>query len=281
MSGQVSARIQLSGTPASLQANNEIHLRDFVLDASPGLTADVEIRLALGMANLKANALARGSDPIRIEGSLPLKLEKRDTEYAFSSDGPLSATLNFPAIILAKLPRYLSPAVFTRGILSGNISIADSVQHPLITGGANLVDGQFLRGSMLSAGVNFKGRNAMIDFVHLRETPALDVSAKGELNFSDLDNARLRVFPTGTVFATTLATEDCVSSIEFFAGTPGILPSSQIQEIAVSGSVFTRSFTISFPSPNDVDPPPEFPFCGDDAAGRKTLTLQIPPAFSP
>lgn len=281
MSGQVSARIQLSGTPASLQANNEIHLRDFVLDGSPGLIADVEIRLALGMANLKANAIARGSDPAKIEGTLPLKLEKRDTEYALSSDGPLSATLNFPAIILTKLPRYLSPAVFTRGILSGNIAIADSVQHPLITGTANLVDGQFLRGSTLSAGVNFKGRNATIDFVHLRETPALDVSAKGELDFSDLENARLRVFPTATIFATTLATGDCVSSIEFFAGAPGILPSSQVQEIAVSGSAFSRSFTISFPSANDVDPPPEFPFCNDGASGRKTLTLQIPPAFSP
>lgn len=281
MSGQASAKIQLSGTPASLQGNSEIHLRDFVLDGAPGLTADVETRLALGMANFKATTIARGSDPVTIEGTLPLKLEKRDAEYAVSSNGPLSATLNFPAIILAKLPRYLSPAVFTRGILSGNIAIADSVQHPLITGSANLVDGQFLRGSMLSAGVNFKGRNATIDFVHLRETPALDVSANGELDLSDLDNARLRVFPTATIFATTLATGDCVSSIEFFAGAPGILPSSQIQEIAVSGSVFTRSFTISFPSPNDVDPPPEFPFCGDDASGRKTLTLQIPPALSP
>jgi hypothetical protein len=198
--------------------------------------------------------------------------------------------LNFPAIILAKLPRYLSPAVFTRGILSGNIAIGDSVQHPLITGNTNLVDGQFLRGSTLSAGVTFKGRNAMIDFVHLREPavssfdgirPPLDVSAKGELDFNDLDNARLRVFPTATVFATTFATGDCVSSIEFFAGVPGILPSSQVQEIAVSGNVFTRSFTISFPGPNNVDPPQEFPFCHDGASDRKTLTLQISPAFSP
>ena len=121
----------------------------------------------------------------------------------------------------------------------------------------------------------------MIDFVHLTETPALDVSAKGELHFSDLDNARLRVFPTATIFATALVADDCVSSIEFFAGAPGILPSRQIQELAFSGSVFTRSFTISFPSPNDVDRPPEFPFCHDSASDRKTLTLQISPAFSP
>jgi hypothetical protein len=290
MSGQVSARIQLSGTPASLQANNEIHLRDFVLDGAAGLTADVETRLALGMANFKVNAMARGSDPVKIEGTVPLQLEKRAAEYAISSNGPLSVTLSFPAIILAKLPRYLSPAIFTGGILSGNITIADSVQHPLITGSTNLVDGQLLRGSTVSTGVTFKGRNATIDFVHLTEhavpifdgiNPSLDVSGRGQLDFADLDNAQLRAFPAATIFATALATEDCVSGIEFFAGSPGILPSRQVQELAVSGSVFTRSFTISFPSPTDVDPPQEFPFCHDSASDGKALTLQISPVFSP
>src|SRR2546423_2052421 len=168
MSGSATGRIRFSGTPASLQGRTELHLHDFVLDAAPALTADLEIQLALGMANFKTNAIARGSDPVKIEGTLPLKLEKRDTEYALSSDGPLSATLNFPAIFLAKLPTYLSRGLLTRGILSGNINIADSVQHPLITGGANLVDAQFLRSSTVSAGGTFKGRNGAIGFVHFR-----------------------------------------------------------------------------------------------------------------
>lgn len=288
MSGQVSAKIQLSGTPASLQGNSEIHLQDFVLSSAPRVTANVETRLALGMATVKANAIARGSDPVKIEGTLPLKLEKRDAEYALSATGPVSATLNFPAIILAKLPRYLSPKIFTRGILSGNIAIADSVQHPLITGSMNLVDGQVLGGSTVSTGVTFKGRNAAIDFVHLREQrpnfsydgwipPWLDVSARGELDFANPDDARLRLFPAAAVFATALTAGDCVSRIEFFAGVPGIMPSRPVQEFAFSGSVFTQSFTISFPSANDVDPPDKFPFCHDGA----TLTLQISSAFTP
>ena len=290
MSGSATGRIQFSGTPASLQGRTELHLRDFVLDASPALTADLEIQLALGMANFKANAIARGSDPVRIEGTLPLKLEKRDAEYALSSDGPLSATLNFPAIFLAKLPTYLSRGVFTRGILSGNINIADSVQHPLISGSVNLVDGQLLRGLTVSAGVTFKGRNATIDFVHLREaagpifdgiTPSLDVSARGQLDFADLNDIELRVSPAAPIFATALDADDCVSSIGFFAGAPGILPSRQVQELGFSGSVFARSFTISFPDPNNVDPPDVFPFCRDGLSAGKTLTLQIVPAFIP
>jgi hypothetical protein len=293
LSGQVSARIQLSGTPASLQGNNEIHLRDFVLDGAAGLTADVETRLALGMATFKANAIARGSDPVRIEGTLPLQLQKRDAEYALSSDGPLSATLNFPAIILAKLPRYLSPAVFTRGILSGNIAIADSVQHPLITGNANLVDGQFLRGSTLSAAITFKGRNATIDFVHLRERslvlfdggtiPSLDTSGRGEISFPDADNVELKIVPAAPVLASppSLAADDCVNTIEFLAGYPGILPARKVQEITFGGSVFSRKLTISLPVPNGVDPPEVFPFCQDDPTHGKTLTFRIEPGLVP
>ncbi|HSP44846.1 MAG TPA: hypothetical protein VLO30_02525, partial [Chthoniobacterales bacterium] len=131
MSGQVSAKFQLSGTPASLQGNTEIHLHDFVLDGASPLTTDIETRLSLGMATFNTTTITRGSDPVKIGGTLPLKVKKRDAEYALSSDGPLSATLSFPAIFVDKLPRYLSRWIFTRGILSGNLAIADSVQQPL------------------------------------------------------------------------------------------------------------------------------------------------------
>src|SRR2546421_4005909 len=67
MSGRANGRVQLSGTPASLQAKTEFHLRDFVLDGSQGLTADIEIGLALAMAKFKARAGARGPGPGRVE----------------------------------------------------------------------------------------------------------------------------------------------------------------------------------------------------------------------
>jgi hypothetical protein len=291
MTGWVNTQIQLSGTPASLQGQTEFHLHDFVLDGAPALTADVEMRLGLGMANFKAAALARGSDPVRGEGTLPFQLEKRDAGYALASTGPLSATVNFPAIFLEKLPSYLSRGVFTRGILSGNMTIADSVRQPLITGSANLVDGQFLRGPAISAGVTFKGRNAAIDFVHLRgpeipvpndRIPRVDLSARGEIDFVNLDDIKLKISPAATILASppALAADDCVSSIEFYPLTLPRIPSRQIQEIGFSGSVYTGSFRISFPSPNDVDPPEVFPLCHDKTSRGKTILL-IAPSFSP
>jgi hypothetical protein len=281
------AQIQLSGTPASLQGNSEIHLHDFVLDGAPGLTADLETRLALGMANFKTTTIARGSDPIRIEGTVPLQLEKRDAEYAISSNGPLSVTLSFPAIILAKLPRYLSPTIFTRGILSGNITIADSVQHPLITGSANLVDGQLLRGSTVSTGVTFKGRNATIDYLHLGEAsyftsifdssvPSFEIAAHGEIDFPNLDEIKLKILPATHVLpsSSSIAAGDCVSSIEFHPIL--MLVSQPIQIIELDGSLFTRSFAISFPSIDGVRPSDVFPLCSDNSSPGKTLILTLP-----
>lgn len=293
MTGQASGLLQLSGTPASLQGNTAFHLRDFILDGSPGLTADVEARLGLGMTNFKLSAIARGSDPVKLEGVLPLKLEKRDVGYAVATKGPLSANLSFPAIFLAKLPSYLSRGIFTRGILSGNLTIADSVQQPLITGGANLVDGKFLRGPVASASVTFKGRNATIDFVHLREplvvvadelVPSLDVSARGEIDFVNLDNFQLKIFPAGMVLASppALAAGACINSIAFIpAGLSSALPSRQIQEFGLGGSVFTRSFTVTLPSPNGVDSPEIFSFCRDGVSRGQTLTIEIAPALVP
>jgi hypothetical protein len=280
MSGQANAQMQFSGTPASLQGKTEFHLRDFVLDAAPGLTVDVDTRLALGMANFKANAVARGSDPVRIEGILPLQFAKRDAGYALAVDGPVSATLNFPAIFLAKLPSYLSRGIFTRGILSGNLTIADSVQQPLITGSLNLIDGQLLRGTVLSASLGFKGRSAIIDFVRLKEGGA-DISARGEIDFRDQAAIESKLLPNVALIESgVLEPGDCINGVEFSDAVLSSQPSSQIREIHLSGNLFKKNATVSFSSPDVLETPPPFSLCLGESRG-KTLSLQLARPFSP
>jgi hypothetical protein len=292
MTGGINGRVQVSGTPASLQGRGEIHLRDFVLDAAPALTADFELQLALGMANIKASVAAKDSEPLTLEGAVPVRLEKRDTGYALTSDGPLSVAANFPAIFLAKLPSYLGRGIFTGGILSGNFTIADSVQHPLINGAVNLVDSKLLSGPAISAGLTFKGREALIDFVHVREPllvlfdnadiPLLDVSARGEINFADAADTELKIVPAAPIFASapSLDAPDCVNRVEVYAGS-AFLPATKIPEFTIRGNVFSQSFAIALPNPNGVDPPEIFPLCLENAAPGKTLTLRISPILAP
>jgi hypothetical protein len=279
VSGQASAQLQLSGTPASLQGKTEFHLRDFVVDGDAALTADMETRLALGMANFKAIATARGSDPVRLEGVVPLQLENHDADYALAVNGPLSATLNFPAIFLAKLPRYLSRGIFTRGILSGNVTIADSVQQPLITGGATLVGAQRLLGSSVSAAISFKGRNAMVDFIRVSEKNA-DAFAQGEIDFRDPTRIESRLSLNPPLFdAAALEPGDCVNGVEFSGVASSTQPAPKIQVIDLSANLSDRTATISFSSPDVLDSPRSFLFCLDGASRGKTLSLQIAPSF--
>ncbi|HKP04166.1 MAG TPA: hypothetical protein VJU77_12505 [Chthoniobacterales bacterium] len=284
-SGQANGKLQLSGTPASLQGTTELHLRDFVLDNSPALSADLDASLAFGMANLKANVAVRGSDPVKVEAAVPIQLEKRDTEFALASNGPLSATVNLPAIFLGNLPSFISRGAFTRGILSGSLNLADSVRHPLIFGSVNLVDGQLLRGSAISTEINFEGRKATIGYAHLQERDA-DISAGGEIGFEDIADVRLTLLPNVSLTPTmALSGEDCVNDVAFHASPAINRLGLSVNQINLRGGIFEAGWRISLRQENSLDSesaeqavsPLTFPLCRDG----KTLSLGLVPSLFP
>jgi hypothetical protein len=284
VAGLANGQFQLSGTPASLQGKTEFRLHDFVIDNSPALTVDLDAGLALGMATVKGNAVVRASDPVKFEGSVPLQLTKQDAQYVLAANGPLSATISFPAIFLAKLPSFISRGIFTRGILSGNLNLSDSVRTPLITGSINLVDGQLLRGPMISTATTFKGRTATIDFAHVKEHDA-DIAARGEIDFQDLSALHLRVVPNVSLTEPIgLSPGDCVSAVAFYIS-PAALLSGSVPQINLRGNFSGAGWTISLSHErsNDQDEtaptvaPQTFRLCGDG----KTLSLGLAPALFP
>jgi hypothetical protein len=284
LSGQANGKLELSGTPASLQGGTEFHLRDFAIDNSPASTIDLDARLALGMANFKATAIVRGSDPVKFEGAVPLQLMKRDAAYSLAANGPLSASLSFPAIFLAKLPSFISRGIFTRGILSGNLNLSDSVETPLITGSLNLVDSQLLRGPTVSAGMTFKGRNALIDFAHVNEQGA-DISARGDVDFQNLSDVHLHIFPNVSLTEPIgLNPGDCVNAVALYLS-PAALLTGSAPQINLTGNFSGTGWTISLSHESSSDrdkadkavPARSFPLCRDG----KTLSLGLAPALFP
>jgi hypothetical protein len=285
LAGQVNAQLQLSGIPGSLQAKTEFHVRDFVLDGAPSLSGDLDAQLALGMLNLKASVVARGSDPIALEAAGPLQLAKREADYVLASNGPLSATLNFPAVFLEKLPSFISRGFFTRGILSGHLNISDSIETPLITGSVNLVDGQLLRGPEISAGVNFKGRNAIVDFAHWQERDT-DISARGEIQFGNVSDIRIGITSNVSLTPTlAVSPDDCVSAVAFYASPSVTRLVGSVNRIDLRGDATGAGWTISLSNqgPSDSEEANEaaskrtFLLCRDG----KTLSLGLAPALFP
>ncbi len=283
LSGQGAAHLELSGTPASLQGKTDLQLRDFVFENSPAVTAEIEARLTLGILNFKGSAVAPSSAPLKIEAAIPIQLGKSESGYSARMDGPLSATVNFPAIFLANIPGYVSERVFTRGILSGNLVISDSFQHPVINGETSLVDAQLLAGLTLSAGVIFKERAAAIDFFHMAYHRA-DFTAKGEIGFPAIDQINLSVTPnTPLTVSTTARPGECVSGVEFLPVLPGTFMGSPLKRIDFRGSLLDSNWALSLSHSSDdledenVVRPQTFRVCRDG----KSLSVGMTPAFFP
>jgi hypothetical protein len=284
MSGQASGNLEVHGTPASLEGKSIIHLRDFVFGNEPRVSADLETRANLGTLNGKANAVSPGSDPVNLEGSIPYKFEKRESGYALNSDGPFSATLSFPAVLLSKLPRYLSRGIFVDGILSGHLASSNSLLHPHLLGDVHIINGRFVGGLSLSAGITFGGQTAAIDFAQLTKNN-VHYGARGGIDFRELTDIAARIFPSGPIVVLTpLEPGDCVNGIELSPS--GVTGSrrERIDELDLRGSLFASDWMISLSEKHSDDPletlleggsSRTFSLCHDRQPSGKTLTLGV------
>lgn len=275
-SGQLAAKIELYGSPASLQGRSDIHLRDLVWDGESRLSADLESSLAAGQFNLKGNALARGSDPVTVEAAFPLRLEKQDAAYALKSESPLNGTLRFPAIFLAKTPRYLNRGVFHDGILSGELAISDSLGHPQFAGDIQLIGGKFGIGAALSTAVTFSGQTGKIEFAQLKQGTTQFV-ASGAIDLHDAPDIAVKLVPSAPLADSTfLEPGDCVAALEFSTVPARGSSFHLVREIDLRGTPLDSAWTVSL-TWEGVDPlviPPQiFPFCAEG----KTLTLRAAP----
>jgi hypothetical protein len=282
ISGLASGNMEVHGAPASLEGKSAIHLRDFVFQNERRVSADLEMRASLGILNGKASLLAPGSNPVNLETSTPYKFEKGEAGYTLKNEGPISATLSFPTVLLSKLPRYLSRGLFTDGILSGHLALSNSLLNPVLLGNVQLINGRFVGGTSLSTAITLRGRTAAIDFAQLTKNN-IRYGAHGRIDFHELADVAAKVFPNGPMLMLVpLEPGDCINAIELANGSAAGSRRERIDELDFRGSLFTPDWTISV-SENQADDPLEmllrggssrtFPICHGDAQTGKTLTL--------
>lgn len=296
LSGIASGSLQLYGGPTSLEGRSITHLRDFVFGNESPLSMDLEMRSAIGVLNAKGLTTVRGSSPVYIDGSIPFGLEKRESGYAFKTGGPVGGTINFPAVLLSKLPSYVSRWMFVDGILTGRLNISGSSSFPQVRGATHLINGRFLGGMSLSAGVSFEGQTAVIDFIqagrkggrngHTRGSMATTYTAHGEIDFHDLTDIKMKILPNLPVTSLTrIEPDDCVNEIELApTGAAGLLRRERIDEIDFRGGLFASNWTISFSDKPSPDGPEAllqdgstrtFSICSDLQPSARTLTLGV------
>ena len=203
---------------------------------------------------------------------------------------PLSVTVDFPSIFLGKTHQIFHPDIFQDGILSGSISLSQTLQHPRIVGDVQLVNGRLSDSSAAwfnlteaSSRIIFEGDRARLEFFNAATKDA-DVLVRGEIDFKDTSEIAIKLTGATPIFDLTPHLIDCVNKIEI---APVALPlAPAVGELEVRGGLFQSPWTISlhedsstplFGVSNPAGLARNFPLCLGTGPEEKTLVLGAMP----
>jgi autotransporter translocation and assembly factor TamB len=189
---------------------------------------------------------------------------------------PLTVTLNFPSIFLAKAPQLFHPQIFRDGILSGNVSLSETLEHPHIDGDIQLLNGK-LSGDVVglvnlteaSGRIAFGGNRASIEFLNVA-TKDTDLSLRGEIDFQATNNVTIKVYGAMPIFDLTHRQINCMSKIEFASAPFTLAPA--VAELQVSGALFQPNWTVRLKE--------RTPAQSSDVPDSDGLTREFPLCFS-
>ncbi|HJT45573.1 MAG TPA: hypothetical protein VJ721_04800 [Chthoniobacterales bacterium] len=202
-----------------------------------------EATISAGLWDANAAFTFPGSSAIDVHARFPLKIGEDWKAFLAS---PLDAQINFPAVVLASAPQVFHPPVFNDGILSGAISWTQTIQHPHITGDAQLLNAKLQNGPLdftqAGARLTFDGEHGKIEFLNAA-TADVDVSLRGDIDCRDLTETKIDIFPSSPVFEMTVPPASCVNRI--ILQPVGITLAPLISQIELRGSVFDGGWTMT------------------------------------
>jgi hypothetical protein len=200
---------------------------------------------------------------------------------------PLDVTLDFPSIFLANAPEFFHPEIFRDGILSGKLSLSDTLRHPRILGDVQLLNGRLENTSLnlteASGRVTFDGFRASLDFFNAA-TKDLDLSFRGDIDFHDTNDLTVRIAASVPIFDLRPRTIDCVNKIEIESVAETLAP--VISALELHGGLFRSDWTMNLKEPigiqsNDAlalnEKARKFSLCLETGADKKPLVLGAHP----
>ena len=247
------------------------------------IPADIQATIDSSNWDVRGVIHMPNSSPMSFTANFPLPV---GTDWNAFQLSPMNITLNFPSIFLAKAPQLFHSQMFSDGILSGNISLSETLQHPHIDGDIQLTNGKLsgdgggsINLTEASGRIVFGGNRASIEFLNVA-TRDTDLSLRGEIDFQNTNNVTLRIDGAMPIFDLTPHSTDCMSKIEFAAVPFTLAPA--VAELQFCGALFQSNWTISLkeraiaqssdtPDPNGVTR--EFPLCFSGSSLEKGTLL--------
>ena len=162
---------------------------------------------------------------------------------------PVQISVDFPAIFLATAPPLFHSDIFQDGILSGKISLSETLQHPSIAGDMQLINGKLSSSSdsfsnvvEASSRITFDTNRASLEFLNVASKD-VDLALGGEIDFKDINDVVVRIIGATPVFDLTLRPVDCVNKIEIV---PAALPlAPAVTELEFRGALFEPDWSVT------------------------------------
>jgi len=235
------------------------------------IPADVQATIDSSKWDVRGVIHTPNSSSMSFTANFPLRI---GTDWNAFQISPMNITLNFPSVFLAKAPQLFHAQIFSDGILTGNISLSQTLQHPHIDGEIQLMNGKLsgdaggcINLTDTSGRIVFGGNRASIEFLNVA-TKNTDLSLRGEIDFQDTNNVTVRMDGAMPIFDLTPHQIGCMNKIEL-ASVPFTLAPA-VTELQFRGALFQPNWTIGLkertiaessdiPDPDGVTR--EFPLC--------------------
>ena len=304
ISGTLGGKWETYGALGSLQLSSDLSVQDFAVAKDPTrVSGELQAKSEANTIKLRARMLAPGSDAITLEAELPLvgKSTQEPMRGFLAYDQPASGTLDFPLLLIARLPRFLKRDDFAAGILSGRLAFSHTLRNPELIGDAQLIDGRFRDHSVhpfsASGRALFTGKKAEIEFANLQSGDGV-ARIRGEVDLTNSDEISVRLLPNSPVFNLSRSTQEkCVDGISFSLigrndpshkdrkssqsnANENIEMFPEISEIVLQHAASKREWTLTVAerwrdglSNSETEPKTTYGFCrGSDSRGN---TLQL------
>src|SRR5262249_29074482 len=187
---------------------------------------------------------------------------------------------------LASAPPLFHSKIFEDGILSGNISLSETLQHPRIVGDVQLVNGKlfnsadsFVNAKEASGRISFDGTRGSLEFLNVA-TKDVDLSLLGKIDFEDVYDITIKLTGATPMFDFMSRPVDCVDKIEIVAAALPLAPATT--ELEFRGALFQSRWSVSLKeeigSQHSIVWTPDttarrFPLCRGTGPEEQTLLL--------
>jgi hypothetical protein len=222
------------------------------------------------------------SSPLSFTANFPLPI---GITWSALQISPIDVSLDFPAVSLAAAPQFFHSNILEDGILSGKISLSETLECPRIVGEMQLVNGKLVSSDFFSNVIGastlaiFDGDHASLEFLNLA-TKDVDLAFSGDIDFENTKYVVVRIAGATPVFDLMSHPVDCVNKIEITTTALPLAPAAT--ELEFRGPFLESGWSVSLKEEIDgqfsIVPKPDaaeriFPVCVGAGPEEKTLLL--------